>query len=82
MALQSFKLDPAGGGGISQAAFDAHTHKYRRIEQIGIDDDNEFGSPIRTDIIDDAEVIVGASYAKGADAIGVTVATQETEVPT
>jgi hypothetical protein len=79
MAIQSMQLDPAAGG-VSQAEFDAHTHNYRRVDQIGIDDLQNYSSPTRVTVVDDSEVNVGGS--KAGKAIGVTVSTQQTEVPT
>jgi hypothetical protein len=79
MAIQSFQLDPAAGG-VSQAEFDSHTHGYRRLDQIGIDDVTNYSSPNRATVTDDAEVSIGEQAR--ARAVGVTVSTQQTAVPT
>lgn len=81
MAIQSFQIDP-GAGGVSQAEFDNHTHGYRRIDGIGIDDTYTYADPARETVVDDTETSVGADYAKGAESIGVTVSTSQTSVPT
>lgn len=78
MAIQSFELDPAAGG-VSQATFDAHTHNYRKITVIGVDDDDKYLSPDRMDIVDDAETVAATSV--DAEAVGVTVATLPTTTP-
>ena len=79
MAIQSFQLDPAAGG-VSQAEFDVHTHGYRKLTRIGVDDDDKWGSPVWVDIVDDADN--HASTSVDLEAAGVTVATEQTEVPT
>ena len=79
MALQSFQLDPAGGG-VSQATFDAHTHAYRKITRVGADDDDKFASPTWENIIDDGDTVAASSV--DMEAVGITVATEQTEVPT
>ena len=79
MAIQSFQLDPAAGG-VSQATFDAHTHGYRKITRIGVDDDDKFLSPVWVDIVDDADTVAGTSV--DLEAAGITVATEQTETPT
>jgi len=43
MAIQSFQLDPEAGG-VSLAAFDAHTHNYRQLIMMGVDADANWGS--------------------------------------
>jgi len=79
MAMQSFQLDPVAGG-VSQAEFDIHTHSYRKLMRIGVDSDDKWGSPAWVDIIDDADN--HASESVDLEAAGITVATEETEVPT
>ena len=79
MAIQSFQLDPAAGG-VSQAEFDAHTHAYRKITQIGADTSKFYDGPTRTDIVDNSEVYV--TPMNDIEAMAVTVATDQTEVPT
>ena len=78
MAIESFQLDPAAGG-VSQATFDEHTHNYRKITRIGVDDDDKFLSPTWTDIVDDSDNI--ADSAVDLEAAGVTVATSPTSTP-
>ena len=79
MAIQSMLIDPAAGG-VSQAAFDAHTHDYRRVDQIGVDDVAAYSSPNTTAIVDDTEVV--AAEQGRVRSIGVTVSTQQTGAPT
>ena len=78
MAIESFQLDPAAGG-VSQATFDEHTHNYRKITRIGVDDDDKFLSPTWTDIVDDSDNIADSSV--DLEAAGVTVATSPTSTP-
>ena len=75
MAREVIEL-PAG---VSQVEFDAHKHDYRKLTQVGADSDVDFGSPIKADVVDDAEVNVGETPA--VRAIGVTVATLPTGTP-
>jgi len=79
MTLQTFQLDPAAGG-VSQATFDAHTHGYRKITRIAGDSDDKFASPTWADVVDDADT--HASESVDLEAVGITVATEQTEVPT
>lgn len=79
MALQSFQLDPAGGG-VSQETFDIHTHGYRKITRIGADADDKWASPTWVDIVDDGDT--HASENIDLEAVGVTVSTEQTEPPT
>ena len=65
--------------GVSQAVFDAHTHNYRKLTVIGADDDDKFLSPTREPIVDDAETVAATSV--DMEAVGITVATEPTEVP-
>lgn len=78
MAMQSFQLDPAAGG-VSEATFNAHTHNYRKITWIGVDDDDKYLSPDKTEIVDDAETVAASSV--DAEAMGITVATSPTSTP-
>jgi hypothetical protein len=78
MAMQSFQLDP-NAGGVSQAEFDAHTHNYRKITQIGIDQSKNWVGPTYADVLDDQEVHV--TDGTDAEAIGVVVSTEATGVP-
>lgn len=75
MAKQTEEVAP----GVSQAVFDAHTHNYRKITWIGVDDEDKYLSPDKTEIVDDAETV--AATAVDAEAVGITVATLPTEVP-
>ncbi len=80
MAIQSVQIDPAGGGGVSQAEFDAHTHNYRRIDTIGNDSNTSYSSPNRATLVDDGEVNpAGESRMRS---IGIASSTQPTGVPT
>lgn len=78
MTIQSFQLDPEAGG-VTQAEFDAHTHSYRKITWIGVDDDDKYLTPDKVEIVDDAETVAATSV--DAEAVGVTVATAQTETP-
>jgi len=79
MAIQSFQLDPAAGG-VSQSEFDNHTHKYRKLMTLGVDASKQFSSPVRSDLVDNSEIFV----IDGTDleAVALTVATEESEIPT
>ena len=78
MAIQSFQLDPAAGG-VSLAVFNAHSHNYRKITWVGVDDDDKYLSPDKAEIVDDAETV--AATAVDAEAVGITVATLPTSSP-
>lgn len=73
------KLTEAILTGVSQVAFDAHTHNYRKLTQIAVDNSKNWVGPAFETVLDDQLVHV----TDGADieAIGVTVAIQPTEVP-
>ncbi len=66
-------------GGVSQTVYDAHTHNYRKFTRVGVDGAGTYGSPVRTDILDDAEVNLTDSNKVAA--VGITVSTQPTEAP-
>ncbi len=66
-------------GGVSQGVYDAHTHNYRKITQLGVDGNDEFLNPQRIAIADDSEVNITDSGKVAA--VGVTVSTQPTETP-
>lgn len=80
MAIQSFQLDPAAGG-VSQATFDTHTHGYRKMTQIGVSRDHLYSPVDRFDIVDDAEVVAFSGNNLDLEAVGITVATDQTETP-
>ena len=65
--------------GVSESVFDAHTHNYRKITWIGVDDDDKYLSPDEAEIADDTLTV--AATAVDAEAVGVTVATLPTGVP-
>lgn len=65
--------------GVPQATFDIHTHNYRKITWIGVDDDDKYLSPDKVEVVDDAETVAASSV--DAEAVGITVSTQATEVP-
>lgn len=67
MTKQSFQVDPN------------HTHSYRKLTRIGVDDDDKWGSPEWVDVVDDADTYAGT--AVDLEAAGVTVATAETSTP-
>ena len=65
--------------GVSQGIFDAHTHNYRKLTQIGVDGVGIYTSPVRTNIADDSEVT--ATDSNKVNVVGVTVSTQPTSAP-
>ena len=65
--------------GVPQSTFDIHTHNYRKITGIGVDDDDKYLTPDKMDIVDDTETVAATSV--DAEAVGVTVATLPTGVP-
>lgn len=67
------------GEGVGQAVFDAHTHDYRKLTQIGVDGVGSYASPVRENIVDDGEV--NLSDSNKVAAVGITVATQPTGTP-
>jgi len=64
---------------VPKTRFDAHTHNYRKITKIGVDDDDKFLSPDWTTVVDDAENV--ASTSVDAEAVAVEVATSPTGPP-
>ena len=65
--------------GVSQSEFDAHTHNYRKLTTIGVDNSKNWVGPAYETVLDDQEVHV--TDGSDAEAIGVTVSTQPTGVP-
>ena len=65
--------------GVSQSAFDTHTHNYRKPTNLGVDGVGNYGSPVRIAIVDDSEVSITDSNKVAA--VGFTVSTQPTEAP-
>ena len=65
--------------GVPQSEFNAHTHNYRKLTQIGGDADDKWNSPTLIDVVDNA--ITHAAESVDLEAVGVTVSTQPTEVP-
>jgi len=64
MAIQSFQLDPN------------HTHTYRKVTRIGVDENKNWPNPAWVDVVDDAD-----NYAAGStdiEAAGITVQTGQT----
>ena len=59
--------------------FEAHTHNYRKITQLGVDGAGDYGSPVRISIEDDTEVDITDSNKVAS--VGITVATQASESP-
>ena len=67
MAKESFQLDPN------------HTHNYRKITRIGVDESKSWPSPTWEDVIDDGDsVALGLNDIEGA---GLTTATAPTSTP-
>jgi len=68
--------------GVPQAEFDAHTHNYRKVTQIGADGDYRWASPTIRDIADDDLTWAHDSIPdKDIAAVGITVATSPTSTP-
>lgn len=65
--------------GVPQATFDTHRHNYRKFTEVGVDGVGNYGSPVRTSIVDDSEVNLTDSNKVAA--IGITVSTQPTSTP-
>ena len=65
--------------GVSQSVFSAHTHKYRKITQLGVDQSSGWTNPSITDIVDDS--LVTAEDGTDLEGVGIAVATSETEAP-
>lgn len=64
MALQSFQLNPE------------HTHPYRKVTQLGVDSSKNYSSPVRVDVVDDAESV--AQDNQDLESVGITVSTEQT----
>jgi len=71
MAIQTEYLDPSAGG--------PHTHSYRKIMQFGVDANKTYAGPTRVDIVDDEEVF--GQDGTDIEAVGITVATEQTGQP-
>lgn len=65
--------------GVIQVVFDAHTHNYRKLTQIGGDADDKWASPTLVDVVDDATT--EAHESVDLEAVGVTVSTLPTSTP-
>lgn len=72
MAIQSFQC-------VADSVYAAHTHDYRKITWLGVDDDDKYLTPDKAEIVDDAETV--AATAVDAEAVGITVATLPTSAP-
>ncbi len=75
MARQVAEVTP----GVSAAVFDVHTHNYRKLTWIGVDDNDKYLTPDKMEVQDDAETV--AATMVDAEAVGVTVATAPTSPP-
>jgi len=64
---------------VPKTTFNAHTHNYRKITKIGVDDDDKWSSPVWVDVVDDAQTY--ASTSVDLEAAGVEVATSPTSTP-
>ncbi len=76
MAIQEMQLDP---NGVDGATFDAHTHNYRKMTQLGVDGVGSYASPVRTNVVDNSEV--NLTDSNKVSAVGITVSTQPTSTP-
>ena len=70
-----------GGGGISQATFDAHAHNYRKATEIAVSKDHLYDPVDRFPITDDAETVALCGNNTDVEAVGVTVSTLPTSTP-
>ena len=68
-------------GGVSQASFDAHTHNYRKVNEVGVSVDHLYTNVQRYALSDDAETVAFVGNNSDLESIGVTVATQATGSP-
>lgn len=75
MARQVAEVIP----GVSQGSFDAHSHNYRKLTQLGVDSVKTYASPARVNVVDDGEVNVADNT--DLEAVGVTVTTAPTTTP-
>ncbi len=66
-------------GFMSEAAFNAHAHNYRKITQVGGDSSDKWMSPTLVDVADDTTT--HAAEPADLEAVGVTVATEPTSTP-
>ena len=73
------KLTDSITTGVSQAVFDAHTHNYRKIIMLGVDQSGSWANPSNVEIIDDSGVYV--SDGTDLEAVGISVSTQPTGAP-
>lgn len=65
--------------GVSQSAFDSHTHNYRKVTRVGADIKKDWSNPTWVDLVDDADT--HAAGSTDIEAAGITVATQPTSAP-
>ena len=67
MAIQSFQLNPN------------HTHNYRKITRIGVDENKNWTSPNWEDLTDDGDTICSAN--NDMEAAALTTVTSATSTP-
>lgn len=70
------------GGGVAQAAFDGHTHNYRKLGEVAVSVDHLYTTVLRYPVADDEETVAIVGNNADLEAVGVTVATQPTSTPT
>ena len=80
MAMASFQLDPAAGG-VSGATFDAHSHNYRKLDEVAVSVDHLYTTVLRYSVTDDAETVAIVGNNSDLEAVGITVATGPTSTP-
>lgn len=64
--------------GLDVGTFNAHTHNYRKLTQLGVDGAGSYASPVRIAI---AEGEVNVTDSNKVASVGITVSTQPTETP-
>ena len=67
--------------GVSPATFNAHTHNYRKLATILVDDSNAWASPLSAAVVDNATTYKCETGSLDLAGVGVTVATSPTSTP-
>lgn len=69
------------GGGVAQAAFDAHTHNYRKQTELAVSVDHLYTTVLRYPVGDDEETVAIVGNNADLEAVGITVSTEPTGAP-
>ena len=67
--------------GVPQPTFDAHTHNYRKLNEVAVSVDHLYTDVLRYPVTDDTETVAIVGSNADLEAVGVTVATQPTSTP-